>query len=292
MRAIAFSLDLTGPDTIAARHGIRYPAQDPMLAYREALHRFADLCAYCGGVGTLFAPTQDVLGVAAQRLRELARQGLEVASHSHEHDDRLASRSPEQILGDLTTSRKVLKDEVGIDVAGFRAPGYRMNKTLLEKIREAGFSYDSSVVPSPWFQLSQAGRSAGGNPLTGLGPTVPYRVDRTPFRAGNSDFVELPLAVTPKVRLPVNSGALLQASAAGRRKLVDGLSQLETVVLSIQAIDLMDLAAGDVTDQLLQHEPALRGSGRERLEKLGAVMKELGAAREIRTCQQLAELAR
>ena len=98
--------------------------------------------------GTFF-----ILGVIAEEqpdvVRRIADQGHEIASHSYEHL-RLYSMNPGAAREAIFRSKHVLEDVAGQRVIGFRAPDFSINyKTLgiLDTIREAGFEYDSSLVP-------------------------------------------------------------------------------------------------------------------------------------------------
>jgi polysaccharide deacetylase family protein (PEP-CTERM system associated) len=114
-------------------------------------------------------------------VKEAARRGHEIASHSYEH--RLVyTMTPAQFLEDASRSRKLLEDIAGAPVSGFRASGFSVTEQtpwFFEKLVEAGYSYDSSTFP--------AARGHGGMKS---GRLEPYLM-RT--RAG--ELVELPVTV-------------------------------------------------------------------------------------------------
>jgi peptidoglycan-N-acetylglucosamine deacetylase len=82
-------------------------------------------------------------------VRRIADAGHEIASHGISHTplhllDRAAVRA------ELRDSREQLRDIAGVDVVGFRAPEFSIQKRnlwVLEEIAAAGYRYDSSIFP-------------------------------------------------------------------------------------------------------------------------------------------------
>lgn len=88
-----------------------------------------------------------ILGWIAERLPALVRQirdrGHEVASHGDNHH-LCTALNKNQLTRDLLTSKKRLEDITGQAVYGYRAPSFAVNDQILEKIKQAGYLYDSS----------------------------------------------------------------------------------------------------------------------------------------------------
>ena len=88
-----------------------------------------------------------ILGWIAERLPALVRQirdrGHEVASHGDNHH-LCTDLNKNQLTRDLLTSKKRLEDITGQAVYGYRAPSFAVNDQILEKIKQAGYLYDSS----------------------------------------------------------------------------------------------------------------------------------------------------
>jgi polysaccharide deacetylase family protein (PEP-CTERM system associated) len=94
-----------------------------------------------------------VLGWVAERntslVREIAARGHEIASHgmSHRMPD---TQTPREFRMDVRTAKRLLEDQTGSAVAGYRAPGFAVNRrtpwahTILG---EEGYDYSSSVCP-------------------------------------------------------------------------------------------------------------------------------------------------
>jgi polysaccharide deacetylase family protein (PEP-CTERM system associated) len=94
-----------------------------------------------------------VLGWVAERepelVKEIHRQGHEIASHGYSHQ-LVYNQTPEVFRDETIRSKKLLEDLIGEPVLGYRAASYSItNKNLwaLDILHEAGFAYDSSIFP-------------------------------------------------------------------------------------------------------------------------------------------------
>lgn len=109
-----------------------------------------DIVSTAGATGTCF-----FVGYFAKRfpdlVREAARRGHEIGSHSYHH--RLVFElSPDEFRDDVKRTRELLEDISGTSVRGFRAPAFSVTaKTpwFFDKLIDAGYTYDSSVFPAP-----------------------------------------------------------------------------------------------------------------------------------------------
>lgn len=94
-----------------------------------------------------------ILGWVAERLpdlvKEISKQGHEVASHGYRH--RLVyNLTPDEFKSDLLKTNDILSGLTGKKVLGFRAPSYSItdkNLWALDVLKECGFLYDSSIFP-------------------------------------------------------------------------------------------------------------------------------------------------
>ncbi len=88
-----------------------------------------------------------ILGWIAEKLPnlilEIYKRGHEVASHGFNHH--LSTHLSQQNLeDDLKSSKYLLEDIINTNVNGYRAPSFAINETILKKIQEVGYNYDSS----------------------------------------------------------------------------------------------------------------------------------------------------
>lgn len=98
--------------------------------------------------------TMFVLGKLAERfpqvIKEIQADGHEVACHGHGHLE-IGRQSPKEFLADVRRSKDLLEQIIGMQVRGYRAPDFSIvHDTLwaLDVLAEAGFEYDSSIVPA------------------------------------------------------------------------------------------------------------------------------------------------
>jgi len=104
--------------------------------------------AETGSTGTFFT-----LGWIAERhpemVREIARQGHEIASHGYSHR-RVAELDPAEFRDEVRRSKRILEALVSQPVVGFRAPHFSLIpgcEWALDVLIEEGYEYDSSLFP-------------------------------------------------------------------------------------------------------------------------------------------------
>ena len=94
-----------------------------------------------------------VLGWVAERypelIKEIHRQGHEIASHGYAHR-RASEQTREQFREDVVRSQNHLQDLLGEKLTGYRAPSFSIgynNEWAFEVLAELGFQYSSSTYP-------------------------------------------------------------------------------------------------------------------------------------------------
>jgi polysaccharide deacetylase family protein (PEP-CTERM system associated) len=94
-----------------------------------------------------------VLGWVSERfpqlIGEIHRRGHEVACHGLSHK-LIYDQSPAEFQAETVRSKELLQEITGAPIAGYRAASYSITKDslwALDIIAEAGFKYDSSIVP-------------------------------------------------------------------------------------------------------------------------------------------------
>ena len=94
-----------------------------------------------------------VLGWVAERypelIKEIHRQGHEIASHGYAHR-RATEQTPEEFEQDVVRSKNHLEDLLGEKIIGYRAPSFSIgynNEWAFQVLAELGFKYSSSTYP-------------------------------------------------------------------------------------------------------------------------------------------------
>jgi hypothetical protein len=170
---------------------------------------------------------------------------------------------------------------------GFRAPGYEISAELIDLLCQRGYRYDSSTFPAIPYYLAKAtvmglirlaGRRSGsilGSPAVLRAPRTPYRpAAGSPYRRGDLPIVELPIAVTPWLRLHVIGTTLVIAPEWLRRRLTAAALAARFFNLELHGIDLADAEADGIPARLVAKQPDLRVPLARKLAALDATLNE------------------
>ncbi len=298
MKLCAVSVDLDEIHhylAIHGLHGLQPPAPGggggPSLhaGYDVALPRIGDFAAARRLPLTLFAVGEDLdRPASAAALRALAARGHLVENHSRSHRYDLTRLSPDAIQREVDGGAEAIARVTGRRPEGFRAPGYTVSDALFDALEESGVAFDSSVFPCPPYYLAKAAAMAGmrlrgrtsrsilDTPRVLVAPRRPYRPGRRWDRSGGRRFVELPIQVTPGLRLPFFGTPIGLGGAAVARALAWMCAGEPLVNLELHLVDFLD--AGDGLDALAGHQPELRVPLSKRLDALGAALDVLARA--------------
>jgi hypothetical protein len=110
--------------------------------------------------------------------------------------------------------------------------------------------------------LAALGRPSGAvltNPRALVAPADPYwpAMD-APWRRGQGPLIELPIAVTPRLRLPAIGTSLLVAPDAVRTRLVHAMRRRSFFNFELHGIDLCDAEQDGIPGELVSRQPDLR----------------------------------
>jgi len=93
------------------------------------------------------------LGWVAERcpqlVKDVDREGHEVASHGYDHE-LVYNMTAESFRTDIRRSKQLLEDIIGKPVWGYRAPSFsivRDSMWAIDMLKDEGFVYDSSIFP-------------------------------------------------------------------------------------------------------------------------------------------------
>lgn len=268
-RLCSVSVDIDEVHHYFAIHGLPVPQGAAALAYDVALPRLGAWAEARGIPLTFFAVGED-LGRAesAATLAALAKRGHAVESHSLSHRYDLTRLPREEITREVEEGARAIERVTGRRPAGFRAPGYTVSDALFDALDDAGVAFDSSVFPCPPYYLAKAAamarmrlmgrvsRSILDTPRVLAAPRRPYRPGRRWHQRGARRFVELPIQITPGLRLPFIGGAVTMAGERGARWLASAVAREPFVNLELHAMDFLDVTDG--LGDLAPHQPELR----------------------------------
>ncbi len=287
-RRCAISVDLDEISLYRSIHGIADPVGSETQVHSLAVERLSAWSTQQSLPLTWFVVARDLESPgAAQQLARLAALGHEIGNHTLDHRYDLVSLSrtsqQEQILGAADRIQAV----TGERPRGFRAPGYLMSDSLFEILEDSGYLYDSSVFPCPGYWLAKAavlglmfglGRRSHaelGSPAVLLAPTAPYR-RASPFYRRGGGLLEIPIQVTPGLRLPFIGTSLTMAGALGARWLTRTVVGAPLVNLELHGIDALDYRDG--LDSLRSVQPDVRVPVEKKLMALDAAVGTLRSA--------------
>ena len=122
-------------------------------------------------------------------MRKAHGRGHEIAAHGYDH--RLVhSHTRDSFREDASRARRVLEDQIGVAVLGYRSAGFSVSERtrwFVECLIEAGYRYDSSIFPAAREHPGLRGASR-----------VPYMLDT---RSGS--LAEFPISVADVLGKPV-----------------------------------------------------------------------------------------
>lgn len=279
-RSLVVSIDLDDLRLYRAIHGL--PAgRDPDVLYTSALPRFLEFCDRMGLRSTIFIVADDLRRkVARGALREAANRGHELASHSYSHPYSLCVADRAHIREEVRLSRMNIENHVGTSVLGFRSPGYNLSSKLLVELLEAGYEYDSSVLPSPPYFLARAlaiawiglrgRRSASivGRPRYFVKPSHPFL-----WKLPQGALMELPMTASGPLSIPL-IGTTLAAWDWTRRYFTVWCSRKPFVQVEFHGIDFLDVET-DGLDPCFLKEPALRVPLGLRIDRFATFLRNL-----------------
>lgn len=146
-RNIAFTVDVEDGISIAMRDAFSIESEQSQRVL-HLTNQILDLLDHYQVKGTFF-----VLGQVAEKFPELIRQianaGHELGVHGYNHLQ-FFRMNRSTAFEELSTAKKIIEDISGQEVSGHRAPAFSITpdtKWGLDVIAEAGFLYDSSIMP-------------------------------------------------------------------------------------------------------------------------------------------------
>lgn len=302
MSASSVSIDLDALRFYYGIHGLgETPTELAQVVLERAVPRFMEILARRKLRATFFVIGEDLRTEVGQRtVAALHAAGHEIANHSFTHPYELARLPEARIDEEIGLCEQAIRAITGRMPAGFRAPGYDTSARVLRVLERRGYRYDSSVFGSWSYYLAKTsvlaalslvGRRSQAvliDPRALLAPTQPYRPGASPFRRGQSTVVELPIAVSRALRLPLIGTWLLAAPERVRRQLYAEMMRLPFFNFELHGIDLLDAVDDRLPDALVARQPDLRVPLVEKQRAFEDILDRLAATRRFITCDEAA----
>jgi peptidoglycan/xylan/chitin deacetylase (PgdA/CDA1 family) len=292
---VSVSIDLDAVECYFRIHALpgTPPEGSRHAILQRCLPRFAELFAKHDIKATFFVVGRDLDEdrIGRRALADLAASGHELANHSQRHLYDLTRLPPATIADEVDRAHDAIAALTSSPPIGFRAPGYETSAVLLEHLAARGYTYDSSTFPSTPYYLAKAavmawyrlaGRRSGsilGSPAVLTAPRVPYHpAANHAYRSGKSALWELPMAVTPWLRLPLIGTFLMTMPPWLRQRLVASALRQPFFNLELHGIDLADAEADDLPSALVARQHDLRVPLARKLAALEATLVQARAA--------------
>jgi peptidoglycan-N-acetylglucosamine deacetylase len=156
-------------------------------------------------------------------LRAIPARGHEVGNHSYNHEPWLCRYGVDQTREEIGRAHEAIQQATGQCPIGFRGPGYSLSAATLRTLRDLGYRYDASTLPTWIGPVARAAyvraadltpeerRERGalfGTLRDGLRPLRPYR-----WGLEGGELIEIPVTTMPLSRLPIHFTYLLYLSA-------------------------------------------------------------------------------
>lgn len=271
---VSVSVDLDPVECYFRIHALGgSPDEIRHVILRRCLPRLADLFSRHGIRATFFVVGRDLEedDEGRRTLADLANAGHELASHTYSHPYDLVRLASPRMADEIDRAHAAIAAVCGQPPVGFRAPGYEISAELIDLLCQRGYRYDSSAFPAIPYYLAKAavmglirltGRRSGsilGSPAVLRAPRVPYRpAAGSPYRRGDQPIMELPITVTPWLRLHVIGTTLVIAPEWLRRRLAAAALGSPFFNLELHGIDLADAEADGFPAALVAKQPDLR----------------------------------
>ncbi len=280
-------------------------AEDP--CWQEGVPRLDALFSSAGAPASFFIVGRDLeLDAKRRAARKLLHRGFELGNHSMTHRLGMTLGTYAEILSEVRRADRLLR-AVGARPVGFRAPGYDVDARVLRAVRQCGYLYDASMLPTylaPVLRMADAVLARRWDPTKrqfgrfsyGRAPRRPYHPRRHAIRKAMAapavgDVLEIPVGVTPGWRMPLTAATLFRLGAGGIRDLFRRMAEKRRpVLLLLHAIDAVDCRRPIVFDS---RRPALGGfdfSAERKEAKLRVIVEEFSRAfRVVRAADYAAD---
>lgn len=152
----------------------------------------------------------------AEVMRSIVANGHEIGNHTMNHRQDFGQLTPSDKRKEIVECDNALRDTINTEVVGFRSPGYYFDDSIYPILQELGYTYDTSILPTPFlFFFGMARFLLSGGIRTGkrfgqlrdAWSTLYPHFFVTNGKYSNITYklTEIPISVVPIIRLPFHS---------------------------------------------------------------------------------------
>lgn len=134
----------------------------------------------------------------ADIIREIVDRGHAIGCHGLDHK-LLYDKDNEQYYREIQEGKKLLEEITGIEVEGYRASCFSMEREKLDITQKAGYKYDSSKILFKQHPLYRSLDLSGYN-----------KIDDLVYRNGKFVEYEIPTIQIGKYSIPISGGGYLR----------------------------------------------------------------------------------
>lgn len=171
------------------------PPSAPSLNIAKGTTEILSLFRVYGVPATFFVPASVALAFP-ELIREIRREGHEIACHGLKHDENEAVSSLDEQRHMIMKATEEIERVVGSRPVGFRAPVFRSSANCRIALKENDYVYDSSVVSSPLF---------GNHEIRLLSKPFYFSCSDRDAECG---LLEIPVSVNPFLPFPLGGAYL------------------------------------------------------------------------------------
>jgi peptidoglycan-N-acetylglucosamine deacetylase len=299
----AVSLDLDNKWSYMKTHGD--PGWEDFPSYLDILvPQVFDFCDRLNLKITFFVVGQDAaLEKNRKPLAEITSEGHDVGNHSYRHEPWLHLVPREQIREEVLLAEKAIEEATGRKPTGFRGPGFSWSKDLILVLKELGYLYDASTLPTwigplgrlYYFWKSDLTENERQNRDKLFGSFREVRLPVKPYYwtlPGGGRLLEIPVTTMPLLRVPIHFSYLLylaqfsEALMFAYLRTTVNLCRLTRTALSF-LLHPLDFLSGDEVPGLAFF-PGMNIMKEKKGRVLGSVMEVLSGSFELVSIDTLA----
>lgn len=197
-------------------------------------------------------------------IKNISDDGHEIANHSMTHPQGFRWLSPKEKESELLSMSNICHEVLGKRPVGFRAPGWNIDDATLPSLKKLGYEYDSSVFPTSfmpimkfahWSSMSKQekiNRTTMGEIKYLFSPLQPYKVSHDSLgKRGENPFIEIPISVTPVLRIPFFATLLLFTGIGFFKNLYQSIRKADLPLhFQMHLSDFIDYSIPELDDQM------------------------------------------